>query len=156
MFRINLWICVHMQKHIAQIWVVQSDTCPVTWHFWSRDTENISCSNEALIESSFYLPSPSRSNDIWGENYISFFDQRYETCPVIYFYLSSKIFSIYIFNIRIKNSNNSVIYLFTNSRAEKNSQILPFTAQFRKKYKYFRFYFTFAWCDAVCSGCVYW
>ena len=92
------------------------------------------------------------------EIYISFFDQRYETCPVIYFYLSSKIFSIYIFNIRIKNSNNGVIYLFTNSRGREGVGILLFIAQvsiwiYIRAEKYFEFYFQGERC-VLSLGCL--
>ena len=108
------------------------DTCQVTWQpgHVSRKTFHAQIERWLNLPFIFLLPLYLM---IFEERIIFlFFDQRYETCPVIYFYLSSKIFSIYIFNIRIKNSNNGVIYLFTNSRAGKkvgNSRILPFTAQ---------------------------
>lgn len=110
------------------MWVVSCDTCHVTWQpgHVSRKTFHAQIERWLNLPFIFLLPLYLM---IFEERIISFFDQRYETCPVIYFYLSSKIFSIYIFNIRIKNSNNGVIYLFTNSRGREGVGILLFIAQ---------------------------
>ena len=112
----------------------------------------------ALMESWLNLPlSLSLSNDIWAWKN-SFFYQRYETSPVIYFYLSSKIFSIYIFNIRIKNSNNGVIYLLRTQEGRSEWDRLPFTGWVRagiQNKNIFLSHFTLSVC-CEWRGLVYW
>ena len=134
--------------------VVSRDTCQVTWQpgHVSRRTFHAQMERWLNLPFIFLLPLNLMISE---EKIISFFDQRYETCPVIYFYLSSKIFSIYIFNIRIKNSNNGVIYLFTNSRGKERVGILLFMPRSAFEcmgYPWILFYRV----NVVCSGCVYW
>ena len=135
--------------------VVSRDTCQVTWQpgHVSRRTFHAQMERWLNLPFIFLLPLDLM---IFEEKIISFFDQRYETCPVIYFYLSSKIFSIYIFNIRIKNSNNGVIYLFTNSRWEGRNEWESCFSLPRSVFEYIvrKFWMLFAGCLANCLLCV--
>ena len=137
--------------------VVSRDTCQVTWQpgHVSRRTFHAQMERWLNLPFIFLLPLDLM---IFEEKIISFFDQRYETCPVIYFYLSSKIFSIYIFNIRIKNSNNGVIYLLRTQEGRSEWDRLPFTGWVRagiQKKNIFLSHFTLSVC-CEWRGLVYW
>ena len=93
----------------------------VLWHVsghvtaWSRVKENISCPNRALIESSFYLPSPSLSNDIWGENY--FFFSIKDMKPVLWFIFTFRVkYFPFIFSISGSRIVIMVSFIFLRTR----------------------------------------
>ena len=133
----------------------------VLWHVsghvtaWSRVKENISCPNRALIESSFYLPSPSLSNDIWGENY--FFFSIKDMKPVLWFIFIFPVkYFPFIFSISGSRIVIIVSFIFLRTREqEKRLGILEFflllpRSLFEKKYKYFGF-ILFYTVNVVCS-----